>query len=69
MPKPKPYNKRDSKPYKQGLLAIRSRLRGDVSAMADGALRKKSEMNGDLSSIPIHMEDVGSDASRRTRSP
>lgn len=62
MPKPKPYNKRDSKPYKEGLLAIRARLRGDVSAMAAGALRKNAESNGDLSSMPIHMADVGSDA-------
>ena len=62
MPKPKPYNKRDSKPYKQGLLAIRARLRGDVSAMADSALRKNADTNGDLSSMPIHMADVGSDA-------
>jgi DnaK suppressor protein len=62
VPKPKPYTKRDSKPYKDGLLAIRARLRGDVSAMAAGALRKNSESNGDLSSMPIHMADIGSDA-------
>ncbi len=62
MPKPKPYNKRDSKPFKQKLLEIRSRLRGDVSAMAAGALRKNSESSGDLSSVPIHMADAGSDA-------
>lgn len=62
MPKPKPYTKRDAKPYKLGLLEIRSRLRGDVNAMAAGALRKNAESNGDLSSMPIHMADVGSDA-------
>ena len=62
MPKPKPYNKRDSKPFKEVLLAIRARLRGDVTAMADGALRKpRSENNGDLSSMPIHMADIGTD--------
>lgn len=62
MPKPKPYTKRDSKPFKEKLLAIRARLRGDVSAMANAALRKNAESNGDLSSMPIHMADVGSDA-------
>ncbi len=60
--KPKPYGKRETKPYKEQLLTIRSRLRGDVSAMADGALRKtRSEGSGDLSSMPIHMADVGTD--------
>jgi DnaK suppressor protein len=48
--------------YKEQLLALRSRLRGDVNKMADGALRKsRSEANGDLSSMPIHMADIGSD--------
>lgn len=55
-------NKRESKVYKQALLALRGRLRGDVSAMADAALKKtRSEASGDLSSMPIHMADVGSD--------
>ena len=55
-------NKRESKVYKQQLLALRGRLRGDVSAMADAALNKtRSEASGDLSSMPIHMADVGSD--------
>jgi len=50
------------KVYKEQLLALRARLRGDVTAMADAALRKtRSEANGDLSSMPIHMADIGSD--------
>src|SRR5262245_65991659 len=54
--------KAESKVYKQLLLALRARLRGDVNAMADAALRKtRSEANGDLSSMPIHMADIGSD--------
>lgn len=58
----KPMNKRESKPYKELLLALRSRLRGDVSTMADAALNKtRTEANGDLSSMPIHMADIGSD--------
>ncbi len=48
--------------YKEQLLTLRARLRGDVSKMADAALKKsRSEANGDLSSMPIHMADVGSD--------
>ena len=54
--------KREMKVYKERLLLIRSRLRGDVSALADAALQKtRSEASGDLSSMPIHMADIGSD--------
>jgi len=55
-------NKRDMKVYKERLLLIRARLRGDVSALADAALQKtRSESSGDLSSMPIHTADIGSD--------
>jgi DnaK suppressor protein len=48
--------------YKDQLLILRARLRGDVNQLADSALRKsRSESNGDLSSMPIHMADIGSD--------
>ena len=48
--------------YKEQLLFVRARLRGDVSTMADAALKKnRSEAGGELSSMPIHMADVGSD--------
>ena len=54
--------KRDMKVYKERLLLLRARLRGDVSAMADAALSKsRSEASGDLSSMPIHMADIGTD--------
>jgi len=54
--------KADIKTYKERLLALRARLRGDVDQMADAALNKsRSEANGDLSSMPIHMADIGSD--------
>jgi RNA polymerase-binding transcription factor DksA len=54
--------KLEMKAYKKLLLSIRSRLRGDVTAMADAALNKtRRESSGDLSSMPIHMADVGSD--------
>ena len=53
----------EMKVFKVALEAMRARLRGDVSTMADAALRKtRSEASGDLSSMPIHMADIGSDA-------
>lgn len=55
--------KAESKVYKERLLALRSRLRGDVTQMADAALRKNrmDGGGGDVSSMPIHMADLGSD--------
>ena len=54
--------KAEMKVYKERLLLYRARLRGDVSAMANVALKQtRSEASGDLSSMPIHMADVGSD--------
>jgi len=48
--------------YRERLVALRSRMRGDVNQMAEAALKKtRSEANGDLSSMPIHMADIGSD--------
>jgi RNA polymerase-binding transcription factor DksA len=55
-------NKGELVAYKELLLGLRARLRGDVSQMADAALKKsRSEANGDLSTMPIHMADMGSD--------
>jgi RNA polymerase-binding protein DksA len=54
--------KAELKVFRTQLLALRLRLRGDVDAMANAALKKtRSESNGDLSSMPIHMADLGSD--------
>ena len=48
--------------YKELLLARRARLRGDVDQLADEALkRSRQEASGDLSTMPIHMADIGSD--------
>ncbi len=55
-------NKAEMKEYKDRLLALRVRLQGDVTNLADAALNKRrNEANGDLSSMPIHMADLGSD--------
>jgi DnaK suppressor protein len=52
----------EMKTFRDQLLLLRTRLRGDVTKMADTALKKsRSESNGDLSSMPIHMADIGSD--------
>ena len=53
----KPMKKVEMKVYKERLLHLRARLRGDVSAMADAALN--SESNEAVA--PIHMADVGTD--------
>lgn len=50
--------KADAKVYKQQLLMLRARIRGDVTAMADTALKKQSD---ESARMPIHMADVGTD--------
>lgn len=48
--------------YRQRLDSLRSRLNGDMSHLADEALRKnQKDASGNLSSMPIHMADIGSD--------
>jgi len=44
--------------FKERLLALRARLRGEVSQMADSALRVD---RSDLSSMPLHLADMGTD--------
>ena len=54
--------KAEMKPFKEQLIALRARLVGDVNGLADATLGKtRSEASGDLSSMPIHMADIGSD--------
>ena len=48
--------KTESKVFKQQLLMLRARLRGDVTAMADAALKDASEAR-----LSIHMADAGTD--------
>lgn len=55
--------KAELKAYQQQLLELRDRLNGDVNHLADEALRKTGrEAGGNLSSMPIHMADLGTDA-------
>jgi len=48
--------------YKRILLEIRKQLVGDVNHLADQVMRRnRKDAAGDLSSMPIHMADLGSD--------
>ena len=50
--------KSEVKPFKETLLTLRARLRGNVSTLADAALSKSNKAG---SSIPSHIADMGSD--------
>ena len=48
--------------YKGRLLALRARLRGDVDQMGGPIFEKTlAQATGDLSVMPIHMADLGTD--------
>jgi DnaK suppressor protein len=49
--------------YKRTLLSLRSRLKGNISHLTDEALRANgSETSGNLSHVPLHIADLGSDS-------
>ena len=48
--------------FRQQLLELRHRLKGDVSLLSNEALRHAGgEASGSLSNTPIHMADLGTD--------
>jgi DnaK suppressor protein len=47
--------------YKEKLHTLRARLRGDVTAMAEIALRKSGIEGSESNAMPIHMAELGSD--------
>ena len=53
--------KAEVKPFKELLLELRARLRGDVSTLANAALSKAGGSGGGSSSVPSHIADLGSD--------
>ena len=53
--------KADVKPFKEMLLVMRARLRGDVSTLADAALSSSGKGSSGSSAVPSHMADMGSD--------
>ncbi len=54
----KAMKKSEAKVYKERLIDLRARMRGDVSALATAALEKNAGSGG---SMPIHMADAGTD--------
>src|SRR3954462_5378876 len=55
-------NAADQEGYRKQLLALHLRLNGDVSALAGEAFRANNPDGGQLSRVPIHMADMGTDA-------
>jgi DnaK suppressor protein len=48
--------------YRNVLLGLRARLRGDLNQMTDEALRRtQNETSSNLSNVPLHMADVGTE--------
>ncbi|MFO0951680.1 MAG: TraR/DksA family transcriptional regulator [Isosphaeraceae bacterium] len=48
--------------YRKALVNLRARLRGDLDQMTDEALRRtQPESSGNLSNVPLHMADVGTE--------
>lgn len=48
--------------YRRVLHSLRARLRGDLDRMTDEALRRESTGgSGSLSSVPLHMADLGTE--------
>ena len=56
----KKMTKAEVKPFKEMLLALRARLLGDVSTLADGAL-SAGNANSGSSGVSNHMADMGTD--------
>jgi DnaK suppressor protein len=53
--------KTDMQAFREKLQSIRARLRGDVTTMAQVALRKSGMEGSDSAGMPIHMAELGSD--------
>ncbi len=53
--------KAEIKPYKEMLIHLRARLRGDVSTLANSALSSSGGGGSGSSAVPSHMADMGSD--------
>ena len=48
--------------YRESLLDLQARLRGDLDQMTDEALRRgQPASSGNLSNVPLHMADVGTE--------
>ncbi len=54
-------NRAELEVYKELLLSLRARLHGDVAHMEETALRRGHDEASGVTSMPIHMADIGSD--------
>jgi RNA polymerase-binding transcription factor DksA len=53
---------RELEKYREKLLALRGRLRGDLENVRAEALRQSGgESSGNLSNVPMHLADLGTD--------
>ena len=53
----------DVERYRDRLTVLYHRLKGDVSSLEEGAYRQTGgEASGNLSNMPLHMADLGSDS-------
>jgi RNA polymerase-binding protein DksA len=54
--------KAEQEKYRQRLVELKNRLRGDLNGLAAEALRKTGgEASGNLSNTPVHLADLGTD--------
>ena len=53
--------KEDLRLFEQTLQTLRSRLRGDLDQMTDEALGRNMIGTGNLSNVPLHMADLGTE--------
>lgn len=51
----------ERKQFRTMLEGLKDRLRGDLDGMTDEALQSKSDSSGNLSNVPLHMADVGTE--------
>ena len=51
--------------YRQKLVALRQRLSGDVTSLAEEALNADEQASVNLSHVPLHPADLGTDAYER----
>src|ERR1700744_5942611 len=59
---PNAFKPEDLGAYRDSLLGLQARLRGDLNQMTDEALgRGQPESSGNLSNAPLHMADVGTE--------
>lgn len=65
MPGKEYLTRKELKEYRKMLLERRAILMGDVEKLEGEALKTGSESSGDLSTLPLHMADMGTDSNEQ----